>query len=245
MRLFFLNVFVIIFLVNNSFSQSKLDSICENWNALDKLILNQKIEKEDAINLLEKYENDIINNFKKNNRRDIKDGDWVFPLKNFSKIEHRENGNDFRDYKYDYFQGSNASSHPAHDIFIADTNKDCLNDVTGKTVDVVSMSGGIVVATDTTWEIGSYLRGGKYVKIFDVSNLKLFYYSHLNFVFVKPGDIVKPGYKIGEVGRTGRSAILQPGRTHLHIALLSYEHGYPKPEKIFDKIKNAEMKLIK
>jgi murein DD-endopeptidase MepM/ murein hydrolase activator NlpD len=114
--------------------------------------------------------------------------------------------------------------------------------VTGEPVDVVSMSGGVVVATDTTWEIGSYLRGGKYVKIFDVMNLKLFYYSHLNVVTVKPGDVVKPGEKIAEVGRTGRSAILQPGRTHLHIALLSYEKGYPKPEKIFEEIKRVENK---
>jgi len=237
----------LLLLLNNSllFPQTNLDSLCEKWNALDKLILNQKIEKDAAVRMLERFENDIIKYFNKNKVTGTNKSDWVFPLRNYSKIVHREDGNDFRDYRYDYFQGSDASSHPAHDIFIADTNKDCLDDVTGKPVDVVSMSGGVVVATDTTWEIGSYLRGGKYVKIFDVTNMKLFYYSHLNIVYVNPGDLVKPGDKIAEVGRTGRSAILKGGLTHLHIALLSYENGYPKPEEIFEELKKIELKNVK
>jgi hypothetical protein len=237
---------LIILIILSNYSlllpQASLDSLCEKWNALDKLILNQKIDKDAAIRMLERYENDIIKYFKKNNISGHKKADWVFPLSNYSSIVHREDGKDFRDYKYDYFQGSDASSHPAHDIFIADTNKDCLDDATGKPVDVVSMSGGVVAATDTTWEIGSYLRGGKYVKIFDVTNMKIFYYSHLNTVYAKPGDLVKPGDKIAEVGRTGRSAILKGGLTHLHIALLSYEDGYPKPEEIFGELKRVEKK---
>jgi len=239
MKKYLLIIFLI--LLNNSllYPQTSLDSLCEKWNSLDKLILNQKIEKDIAIRMLERYENNIIKYFN-NKISGLNKAGWVFPLKNYSSIVHREGGNDFRDYKYDYFQGSDANSHPAHDIFITDTNKDCLDDVTGKPVDVVSMSGGVVVATDTTWEIGSYLRGGKYVKIFDVTNMKLFYYSHLNIVYAKPGDLIKPGDKIAEVGRTGRSAILKGGLTHLHIALLSYEDGYPKPEEIFKELKKVE-----
>jgi murein DD-endopeptidase MepM/ murein hydrolase activator NlpD len=99
------------------------------------------------------------------------------------------------------------------------------------------MSGGIVVATDTSWEMGSILRAGKYIRIYDVTNKKLFYYSHLNSVCKKPGDIIKAGDKIGEVGRTGRMAILPDGTTHLHIALLYMEDGYPMPEPLINDFK--------
>lgn len=36
-----------------------------------------------------------------------------------------------------------------------------------------------------------------------------------------------PGDKIGEVGRTGRNAILNIGKTHLLVALLYIENVYP------------------
>ncbi len=145
----------------------------------------------------------------------------MFPLKNFTLVYYRDYGNDYKVAGYDYFQGSNTKGHPAHDIMILDKNKDLLDDSTLKPVDVVSMSSGVVVATDTTWQIGSLLRGGKYVKVFDVTNNGIFYYSHLSVVNVKPGDIVNAGDKIGEVGRTGRKAILAPGKTHVHVAYLN------------------------
>ena len=60
---------ILIILTNYSLllPQASLDSLCEKWNALDKLILNQKIDKDAAIRMLERYENDIIKYFKKNN----------------------------------------------------------------------------------------------------------------------------------------------------------------------------------
>ncbi|MBK9334075.1 MAG: hypothetical protein IPM96_17135 [Ignavibacteria bacterium] len=76
---------------------------------------------------------------------------------------------------------------------ILDENKDLLDDSTLKPVDVVSMSGGVVVAVDTTWKVGSVLRGGMYVKIFDVTNMGLFYYSHLSVVNRKAGRYSQAG----------------------------------------------------
>jgi len=234
----FLNLFTGSLLAQTDTSEN----ICDKWDKLDKQIINLTIDKEDAVELMEKYEKDVVKYFIDNNGKYVSRDKWVFPLKNFTSVTHRENGNDYRLSTYDYFQGTNTKGHPAHDIFILDMNKDLLDDSTGKLVDIVSMSSGVVVAVDTTWKPGSKLRGGKYVKIFDVTNMKIFYYSHISEVSVKPGDIVYAGDKIGEVGRTGRKAILSQGKTHLHIALLKSINGYPKPEMIIDDIFKTERK---
>ena len=210
--------------------------ICNKWNALDKKIIFVQIDKEEGAKLLELYERALVKYFIAKGGRYFKRSDWVFPLKDFTSVSHRDNGNDYRLSTYDYFQGSDTKGHPAHDIFILDSDKDLLDDSTGKPVDVVSMSGGIVVAIDTTWRPGSFLRGGQYVKIFDPATYKYFYYSHLSVVSVLPGDLVNPGDKIGEVGRTGRKTILPGGKTHVHVALLKSVKGYPYPEPIIDDI---------
>ncbi len=245
MRLNFLIILLFLFtFLSYTFSQSKSSSnICEKWNALDEKIKTGKIEYDDAVELLVSYEPEVIKFYKNNGGGIFKRNEWVFPLRNFTSIYYREGGNDFRLSTYDYFQGSNSKGHPAHDIMILDENKDLLDDSTLKPVDIVSISGGVVVATDTTWEIGSVLRGGKYVKIFDVTNKGLFYYSHLSVVNVKPGDILKPGDKIGEVGRTGRKTILKEGKTHLHVAFLRSEDGYPVPEEFIKDLRASELKL--
>ncbi|MBK8380970.1 MAG: hypothetical protein IPL16_03575 [Ignavibacteria bacterium] len=162
--LFFTATAAFLFLQSVSFSQTK--NICNKWDILDSLITNSFIEKEDALLLMKEYEPEVRSYFRR--QRGVMTGrnEWVFPLKNYSSFYYRENGNDYKLSKYDYFQGSNTKGHPAHDIMIADSNKDLLDDITLKPVDVVSMSSGVVVATDTTWNPGSLLRGGRYVKIF-------------------------------------------------------------------------------
>ncbi|MBS1517634.1 MAG: M23 family metallopeptidase [Bacteroidetes bacterium] len=234
-----------IFNINSQAQKYSYADICEKWNLLDEQIKNGSIEYDEAVDLLKSYEPDLIRYYRSKNGREFKRSEWVFPLKNFTSVYYRENGNDYRLKKYDYFQGSNSKGHPAHDIMIFDDNKDLLDDSTMKPVDVVSMSGGIVVATDTTWKVGSLLRGGKYVKVFDVTNKGLFYYSHLSEVIVKPGDIVIPGDKIGEVGRTGRKAILKEGKTHVHVSYLKSEDGYPVPEDIINDLRNSQNKITR
>lgn len=232
---------ILMLLSGNIYSQELSTSAVSGlWDKLDKEIINGTIDKSDAEDLMEEYEPYVIRYFKEQNGKTVKKSEWVFPLNNYTSIYYRENGNDYRDENYDYFQGSNTKGHPAHDIMILDDNKDLLDDSTLKPVDIVSMSSGVVVATDTTWDIGSLLRGGKYVKIFDVTNNGLFYYSHISVVSVKPGDVVNAGDKIGEVGRTGRKAILKPGKTHLHVSFLISENGYPVPEEFITELRNAE-----
>lgn len=226
--------YILFFFFNSNFIYADSSSVFEKWNSLDKKIAIIQIEKENAIRLIKKYEKEVLNYFYENNGKEVKRENWIFPLINYSKILLRENGKDYNDIAYDYFDGNKSWNHPANDIIIADSNKDCLDDSTGKPVDVVSMSSGVVIATDTTWEPGSILRAGKYIRIYDVINKKLLYYSHLSTVCKKPGDIINAGDKIGEVGRTGRQAILQGNITHLHIALLYPEDGYPLPEPLIE-----------
>ncbi|HMS64189.1 MAG TPA: M23 family metallopeptidase [Ignavibacteria bacterium] len=237
----FKKTFFVIFAIllsQNSFSQS--NNICDKWDILDSMIVNSTIDPDDASDLMIAYEPEIRKYFRQQKGVQINKDNWSFPLSNYTSIYFRDSGNDYKDTGYDYFQGSNTKGHPAHDIMILDVNKDLLDDSTLKPVDVVSMSGGVVVATDTTWAPGSLLRGGKYVKIFDVTNNGLFYYSHLSQVNVKPGDIVVNGEKIGEVGRTGRKAILKDGKTHLHVAYLKFEDGYPMPYDIIMDLRKTE-----
>lgn len=229
MKIFYL---FILFIAGNVFADST--DVFEKWNSLDKIIAINNIEKEKAIRLIREYEKEVTDYFYSNNGKNVKRIDWTFPLNNFSYISFRNNGKDYNDKDYDYFDGNKSWNHPANDIMIADTNKDCLDDSTGKPVDVVSMSSGVVVATDTIWEPGSILRAGKYIRIYDVTNKKLLYYSHLSKVFKKPGDIINKGYKIGEVGRTGRQTILASNITHLHIALLHIVDGYPFPKSLYE-----------
>lgn len=236
--------FILFISFNYSLSQdNKAVDICSKWNKLDSEIVNQIIDIDEAVDLMKEYEPLVRQYFRQKKGVMTSRSDWVFPLSNVTSFYFRDNGNDYKVTGYDYFQGSNSKGHPAHDIMILDMNKDLLDDSTLKPVDIVSMSSGVIVATDTTWKVGSKLRGGKYVKVFDVTNNGIFYYSHLSTVSVKPGDIVTAGDKIGEVGRTGRKAILPGGKTHLHVAFLISEDGYPVPEDIIKELKRAEIKL--
>jgi peptidoglycan LD-endopeptidase LytH len=232
--------FLILFFFISYYSYSDSTNVFEKWNSLDRNIALNSIRKEYAISLIQKFEKEVINYFYKNNGKEVLRMNWVFPLKNYSKIEFRENGKDYNDKDYDYFDGNKSWNHPANDIMIADSNKDCIDDITREPVDVVSMSSGVVVATDSTWEPGSILRAGKYIRIYDVTNKKFLYYSHLKSVFKKPGDIINAGDKIGEVGRTGRQTILPANITHLHIALLTLNDGYPLPQPLIEDLKRTE-----
>lgn len=215
------------------------------FDETDRKIVTGSIDKDEAQELIKSYLPQLRRYFYKMGGITVSKENWAFPLANYSYITYRDGGNDFRLGEYDYFQGSNSKGHPAHDIMILDSNKDLLDDSTGKPVDVVSMSSGVVVAIDSSWKPGSTLRGGRYVKIYDVTNNGLFYYSHLSEVNVLPGMVLKAGDKIGEVGRTGRKAVMPQGKTHLHVAFLEFRDGYPLPVEIIDLIRSAEKRSSK
>ncbi|MCX6164678.1 MAG: hypothetical protein NTU73_07425, partial [Ignavibacteriae bacterium] len=146
MKTNFLFIFFFFFITNFSYSDSI--SVSEKWNSLDKKIAINNIDKEQAIRLFKIYEKEVEIYFYLNDGINVNRKDWSFPLRNYSKIIYREDGNDYNDIAYDFFDGNKSWNHPANDITIADSNKDCLDDSTGKPVDVVSMSSGVVIATD-------------------------------------------------------------------------------------------------
>ena len=93
---------------------------------------------------------------------------------------------------------------------------------------------GIVVAYAPEWKLGSILRGGRYVYVYDPSQKGMFYYAHQRSVRVKPGDIVSPGQPIGTVGRSGRNAAAPRSPTHLHAMFLAIDGaGRPAPRDIY------------
>jgi peptidoglycan LD-endopeptidase LytH len=161
--------------------------------------------------------------------------DWVFPVQHYNtKAIGGVNGSGYVASGYKYFDGNRHAGHPAHDIFILDRNQDCLDDATKKPVNVLSMTGGIVVATETKWDKTSKLRGGNYIWIFDPSSDCFFYYAHNGSVFVEPGRIVRPGDTIATVGRTGLNASMKRSPTHLHFMELKIGPDcYPRPSNLY------------
>ncbi len=163
-----------------------------------------------------------------------------FPLKGYgpSAIGGKE-GSGSQTSGYDFFDGNQHKGHPGHDIFIRDKNQDCLDDRTGKPVEVVSASPGIVVSLNDRWEPSSPIRGGNYVWVFDSAKSRYYYYAHLGEIFIKVGQMVSKGERLGLVGRTGVKAYPKRSPTHLHFVVHQSRDGYPKPINPFKKLVEA------
>lgn len=145
-----------------------------------------------------------------------------------------KSGSGYQPKGYDWFDGYKSGGHPGHDIFIRDRNQDELDDGTGKPVNVLSISSGIVIAYSPDWNTASALRGGRYLYIYDPARSGIFYYAHQRSLLVKPGDVVRPGQPIATVGRSGRNASASRSPTHLHVMFLGIDDGdYPRPRDIY------------
>lgn len=167
---------------------------------------------------------------------------WVFPLAGYGpKAVPGRRGKGFVVKGYDFFTGNRHGGHPAYDIFIYDRNRDELDDRTQKPVTVLSMTGGVVVSTETVWEPGSLLRGGKYVWIYDPANDLLVYYAHNREILVRSGDLVRPGEKLAFVGRSGLNAAKRRSPTHLHMMVLKANGGRPQAVRFWTGLSHARM----
>ena len=231
-----LAITALLFFEAGSYGQVK--TVFDRWDKTDKLIMGRKIDRDAAIDSIIMYVPMAVQEFKTLDIHTTKRGVWAFPMSGWTGIIYRSGGNDYKDSRFDYFQGGESKGHPAHDIFILDDNKDVFEDSTGKKVFAVSMVNGVVFTKHSTWVTGDFGRGGNYVKIFDPETEAMFYYSHLDSVFVEVGQVVSAGEPIGYVGRTGRKAL--NGKTHIHIAYYKIEDGEPVPEKIIKDLYKAE-----
>ena len=173
-----------------------------------------------------------------------KESTLIFPVAGYSARDvGGARGNSYIESRsYDFFDGNAHRGHPALDIFIHDRNQDCLSGRTGKPVDVRSVCDGIVVCVNAAWTAdsvdarGKILRGGKSVYIYSREEDALWYYAHLQSVFVTIGEKIKKGKVIGSVGRSGANAMKKRSDTHLHLMYLKWMGEKLQPQNPFKRL---------
>lgn len=216
---------------------------CLKFDSLNKKILKRQVKKEEALPELKKLLSDITQYYERAGGKKYTVSDWVFPLEGYTASAiGGKNGNGYIPNGYNYFDGDKHTGHPAQDIFIHDTNQDSKDDNTGNFVTVRAITGGIVISCENNWDPKSEGRGGNFVWCYSPYDNTSFYYAHNSEIFVKPGDIVKPGDKIAYVGRTGLNAAPKRSPTHLHLSLFNFKNGYPEPENFYPEILKAKTK---
>jgi murein DD-endopeptidase MepM/ murein hydrolase activator NlpD len=209
-------------------SSSKTDPASE-WNLLYSKIRDRLISKEEAREKLKDLESSLKDSYLKTKNRES-DPRLCFPLRKYGPSSiGGKGGNGYQTHGYDFFDGNRHEGHPGHDIFIRDKNQDGLDDITMKSVEVISSSPGMVVSVNLHWEPSSPVRGGNYIWIFEPIRSRYYYYAHLHEIFVRVGRVVSKGERLGTVGRTGVRAYSRKSPTHLHFTVHQSKDGYPKP----------------
>lgn len=230
-----------------------LTKACLKFNDFNTTVLKGDIKKEAAQNAIKELMKTINYWYMIRSQLDMSPG-WTFPLQGYNYHAIGGNGNGYLDKGYHYIDGNKHTAHPAHDIFINDKNQDDIDDRTKKPVDVLAVDFGIVIACSNEWEPESNLRGGKYIWIYHYNTFNyaksskavnssteiITYYAHNNCIFVKPGDLVKPGQKIAEVGRTGYNAYKKRSPTHLHFSAFHLVNNLPVPYNPYQQLKKAK-----
>ena len=221
-------ILMLLVIITPSSLRAEIDPANE-WHLLYPRIRDRLISKEEAKNKLKELEV-LLKEFYLRNVSIKQDDLLCFPLKGYGPeaIGGKE-GSGYQAQGYDFFDGNQHKGHPGHDIFIRDKNQDGLDDVTGKPVEVISASSGIVVSIHLNWELQSPIRGGNYIWIYEPIKSRYFYYAHLKEIFVKVGQIISRADRLGTVGRTGTNAHLKRSPTHLHFTVHQSIDGYPKP----------------
>lgn len=130
------------------------------------------------------------------------------------------NGDGYITSGYNFFDGNKHGGHPAFDVFIYDNNQDCIDDKTGKTVDIVAVTSGIIISSVASWDSTSSVRGGVCFILYDPWKDNIYYYAHNKTNLVKTGDIITRGQIIATMGRSGLNAFKKRSPTHLHIMCL-------------------------
>ena len=211
-----------------SIIRSQYDPASE-WDLLYPKIRDGLISKEEARAKLKELEC-LLKEFYSKTGKSKKDDHLCFPLKgyDFHSIGGEE-GSGYQIKDYDFLDGNQHKGHPGHDIFIRDKNQDGLDDRTGRPVEVISTSSGIVVSINFNWDASSPIRGGNYIWVYESIESRYFYYAHLDKIFVKVGQAVFKGEQLGTVGRTGVNAYPKRSPTHLHFTVHQSIDGYPTP----------------
>lgn len=220
--------------------------IADRWYPIVYVIRKAEISREAAIDSMNRFTNNLWDFMEKYVKagwlKKYTDKEWVFPVKGYAPTAIGGfGGNGYIEAGFDFFSQT-SGGHPAHDIFIADRNQDCMDDYTAEPVEILSMSGGIVVETRKNWDNTMMdIKGGNIVYIYDNFTNGLFYYAHLLDVEVNVGDFVEPGTKLGTMGRTGKNAYATRSPTHLHLMYVRSFDGDLKPENIYKDLIQAKL----
>lgn len=223
-------------------------TIVDRWMPLVTNIRKGTISREEAIDTMFNFTNNLWDfmelNIKRGRIKKYSDNEWVFPVKGYSPgAIGGVGGSGYISAGFDFYD-QNSGGHPAHDIFIDDRNQDCLDDRTNEPVEILSMSGGIVVETRKNWDNTMMdIRGGNIVYVYDNFTNGFFYYAHLKEVYVNTGDFVKPGTVLGIMGRTGKNAYPSRSPTHLHLMYVRSFDGELRPENIYSDLIKAKLTL--
>lgn len=217
-----------------------LRQACAGFNGLNTRIRDGKVGKNVARMELKRLLDEVRGEYYRQGGADYGEAAWVFPVAGYDiRAIDAGKGHGYVPKGYDYFSGNRHGGHPSLDIFIRDRNRDSLDDRTAMPVRVLSMTGGVVVATERQWEPGSRLRGGKYIWLYDPGNDLLVYYAHNSEVSVKPGDMVRPGDQLAVVGRSGFNAEKRRSPTHLHLTVLRVAGGRMIPVEVYSLLGRA------
>jgi murein DD-endopeptidase MepM/ murein hydrolase activator NlpD len=214
---------------------------CTRFNTLNSLIRDGKIGKALARSELKRLLAGVRQEYYQNGGVDQPGAAWVFPLAGYDAGaigDGRRKG--YSASGYDYFTGNRHGGHPAFDIFIHDRDRKCRDDRSGRPVQVLSVTGGIVVAMEREWAQGSSLRGGKYLWVYDPVDDLLVYYAHNDEVMVELGRVVRPGDVLATVGRSGFNAAKRRSPTHLHLSVLKVRDGRPVPLNVYRRLAHAQ-----
>jgi peptidoglycan LD-endopeptidase LytH len=213
--------------------------IAGRWMPIITSIREVEIPRQAAVDSINRFTNALWDfmNLQIERKKLIKytDEEWVFPVKGYTAAAiGGSGGSGYISAGFDFFD-NNSGGHPAHDIFIDDRNHDCLDDKTNQPVEILSMSGGIVIETRKNWTPDmTDIKGGNIVYVYDNFTNGLFYYAHMKEVDVNVGDFVKPGTELGLMGRTGKNAYPSRSPTHLHIMYVRSFDGDLRPENIYN-----------
>jgi hypothetical protein len=169
---------------------------------------------------------------------------WVFPLQGYGikdigaggfKPGIRYGSSPIKGY--DFYDGNRHGGHPAYDIFIRDRDQDALDDAGKKPVLVLAPVDLLILSAVSDWQPASESRGGRYVWALDPLHDRIFYFAHLNEIYVKAGAYSKTGSAIGTVGRTGKNAWPRRSSTHLHFMVLAVKGSNLLPFDYLDMLR--------
>jgi hypothetical protein len=210
-----------------------------NFKELLVEIREEKIGPKEAEEEFKRIMHDLKNKYQPE-AYDSLNMNLVFPLKRKNYRSVGGKGRGFYGRHFDLFDHNVARSHPAHDIFIYDLNKDSKDDTEQDYVDVLAVNNGVVIATESNWSEEVGYKGGNYVWLYDLESGGVWYYAHQRKVYVVENQRVEKGDKIGEVGRTGFSAKKNRSDTHLHLMYLKIDENFnPEPVNHYPWLKKA------